>query len=352
MQNRSQNLDWNPQLDGLRGIAVLAVMLSHWIPEEWQLGLPLGTAGVQLFFVLSGFLITNILLRCREYDNKPRALLAFFARRALRIFPLYFLVLACGTYIGLIPWSDTFPWHALYLSNILFFVRNEWGGSASHFWSLAVEEQFYLLWPFIILYSPTLFVKHLPLFLFLVGLLIRSTLPIAMPDHNLWDILLPSNIPALALGALIAVNPKTLSKITNSHIALLLTVFLTIRLLIPRNLITSELEYPLMLLVFAMAITLANSNRKNLQEKLLANPCLVYLGTISYGLYMLHNFAWFPLQRIAFMTGLEKLNEETIAPLAMFLLTFFGATLSWIFLEKPLLRLKRLFPYNAERQTR
>src|SRR5687768_2757386 len=141
------------ELDGLRAFAVLAVAWSHWAPRDLQFGLPWGT-GVQLFFVISGFLITGILL-----DNKPtnaspaasrRVWRNFYLRRALRIFPLFYLVLVVSWLFSVDPIESTWQWHAFYLSNVYYFLGNS-PDAFLHFWSLAVEEQFYLVWPFLVL---------------------------------------------------------------------------------------------------------------------------------------------------------------------------------------------------------
>ncbi|MFN7977685.1 MAG: acyltransferase family protein [Vicinamibacterales bacterium] len=142
-----------PQLDGLRAVAVAAVAYSHWLPS-WQFGVPFG-AGVHLFFVLSGFLITRILIGLREAPSRPAAIGRFFARRALRLFPAFYTVLACA-WIADVPLARaTWTWHASYLSNVYIAGLAAWQGHFSHFWSLAVEEQFYLLWPWIVVWMPT-----------------------------------------------------------------------------------------------------------------------------------------------------------------------------------------------------
>ena len=155
-----------PALDGLRGLAVAAVFALHYHPNE-QLGTSvlrvmdhaafLGWAGVSLFFALSGFLITGIL-----WDSLGRAYWwrNFYIRRSLRIFPLYYMVLAAVTAVALAMGSS---WKAtakigidiLYLSDIPWLWREMFGfplqSALVHFWSLAVEEQFYLIWPFLLL---------------------------------------------------------------------------------------------------------------------------------------------------------------------------------------------------------
>src|SRR5687768_3549383 len=145
-----------PQLDGLRAFAVVAVAISHWTPRFIHEALPWGT-GVQLFFVLSGFLITGILLRSRPADlgiTMGTALRIFYTRRVLRIFPVYYAVLAFALLWGVGTIDHTWPWHVSYLSNV-YFSFHEHGPAISdpylHLWSLSVEEQFYLLWPFVVL---------------------------------------------------------------------------------------------------------------------------------------------------------------------------------------------------------
>ena len=142
----------SPQLDGLRAVAVAAVAYSHWLPD-WQFGLPFG-AGVHLFFVLSGFLITRILLALRQAPDRGAAIARFYARRALRLFPAFYLVLGLAWIADVPLVRDTWAWHAAYLSNVRIASEAQWLGHVSHFWSLAVEEQFYLLWPWLLLATP------------------------------------------------------------------------------------------------------------------------------------------------------------------------------------------------------
>ena len=151
--------DHLPELDGLRGLAILFVLIFHY-DADLPLRLPLppilwGWSGVDLFFVLSGFLITRILIRTRERANYFRG---FYIRRALRIFPLYYSVLAvCGLLAWMVPALRTmFPsahdqfFHWLYLSNWVPLLNTADQRPIAHFWSLAIEEQFYWVWPFVV----------------------------------------------------------------------------------------------------------------------------------------------------------------------------------------------------------
>src|SRR5262249_55951728 len=155
------------ELDGVRGVAILLVMLFHFGAVVSEGGAPTGAAsklvqravgagwcGVDLFFVLSGFLITGIL-----YDTKgqPGYYRTFYARRTVRIFPLYYGLLVASFLVR--PWAGLGPpapegyqgWFWLYLANVLRVVHGgEACGRLEHFWSLAVEEHFYLIWPFVV----------------------------------------------------------------------------------------------------------------------------------------------------------------------------------------------------------
>jgi peptidoglycan/LPS O-acetylase OafA/YrhL len=144
------------QLDALRTFAVAAVMVHHYTPSGWGFG---GTGGVRLFFSLSGFLITGILLRSRERLESSeltlaRALGRFYARRTLRIFPLYYFVIAAALALGLPPTRRLLGWLVTYTLNFHMARQGWYEESFAHFWSLAVEEQFYLAWPWLILALP------------------------------------------------------------------------------------------------------------------------------------------------------------------------------------------------------
>src|SRR5579862_7894518 len=140
-----------PALDGLRGVAILSVMVEHLAPRLLAGG---GWVGVDLFFVLSGFLITGVLLDGKDDPHRGRT---FYVRRALRIFPLYYATLALITFgplakaLALGLSAQTLGWYWIYGTNWQIALgMAHIGGPIAYFWSLAVEEQFYLIWPLII----------------------------------------------------------------------------------------------------------------------------------------------------------------------------------------------------------
>jgi peptidoglycan/LPS O-acetylase OafA/YrhL len=159
-------LTYRIQIDGLRCFAIISVMIAHWI--AWDTINPILNSapwgnGVILFFVISGFLITNILLEQKQKIDtfkisQQHALKIFYLRRFFRIFPIYFLLLFFLYYIDYPNIRQNFIWFITYTSNILQGITNKDVGNLSHLWSLAVEEQFYIIWPLFIFFIPE---KHL-----------------------------------------------------------------------------------------------------------------------------------------------------------------------------------------------
>src|SRR5262245_48027521 len=142
------NMQHMPHLDGLRALAISAVLVEHFGGKALNALVPIGAGsiGVNLFFTLSGFLITGILLESfGKGSNWQTTLLNFYARRFLRLMPIFYVTLFALVLLDIRTLSDSWPWHAAYLSN----VHIAFGGEKTVFWSLAVEEQFYLVWPFL-----------------------------------------------------------------------------------------------------------------------------------------------------------------------------------------------------------
>src|SRR5262245_19521999 len=197
-----------PQLDGLRAIAVFAVMLHHFLPlAHFPLRefVDLGMLGVRLFFVLSGFLITGILLTCRQaIDLKAEtpsfALRHFFIRRFLRIFPVYYATLTMVAALNVPYVRDTLLWHLSYLSNVRFATISSFEGSLGHLWSLAVEEQFYLIWPWLIIFAPRKYVHGLILLTVAAAPVFRLLVYLSTGNELATGILLFGCMDSLGLG--------------------------------------------------------------------------------------------------------------------------------------------------------
>jgi peptidoglycan/LPS O-acetylase OafA/YrhL len=203
-------LKYMRQLDGLRTFAVLAVVWTHYLPSNyWPFGVYWGGIGVKLFFVLSGFIITRILFKCRQYvilgnQTSLFTIRQFYICRFLRLFPLYYATLTLTALVNIPPVRETIGWHIPYLSNIYFAIRGDWHGSVSHFWSLAVEEQFYLLWPLVILFTPKKILAPTIFFVILSGAFFRLTVTaFGLNEIAIWT-LMPSCLDTLGLGSLLA----------------------------------------------------------------------------------------------------------------------------------------------------
>ncbi len=184
-------------------------MCLHWLPEHAIINRLQGqlSNGVHLFFVLSGYLITGILLRCRENIELRVATIGysfrqFYARRFLRIFPVYYLVLGVGVLFHFEGLRSGFLWHVTYLSNFYYYHREKFDGPASLFWTLAVEEQFYLLWPLAILTLPKRLILPFVIAIALLGTGLRVD---ALLRDSWLRILTPYCMNFLAVGALLAV---------------------------------------------------------------------------------------------------------------------------------------------------
>ncbi|WP_371132682.1 acyltransferase family protein [Phenylobacterium sp.] len=168
------------QLDGVRGLAILAVIIHHFLTHNINLIFAsLGTVGVQLFFVASGFLITGILVRCRESilrnnTNIFHEIKTFYIRRSIRIFPLYYISLVTLIVFSAPDIREYALWLSTYTINLKM-IDQEWMiATAAHFWSLAIEEQFYLIWPWIVLLLPFRWSLAISIFLVLAAIVTRS----------------------------------------------------------------------------------------------------------------------------------------------------------------------------------
>ena len=351
------------QLDGLRALAVLSVLFSHFGAQDNLLAhcLPWGPMGVRLFFVLSGFLITGILLRCREQKCSEQAsgwhlLRNFYARRFLRIFPVYYAILFTLALINLRPVREYFWWHLSYTSNIIYAWQGEFNGPGSHFWSLAVEEQFYLIWPLLILFMPQRWLMRLSVGVVALAVGFRS-LGVWLGYNDLALQILPFGcLDSLGLGSLLAVltaggrnwSPSA-RRFANTSFwcGLLLMAFLS---LADGTAWGHKLGVALqvlgMALVFVALVAWAAQGMAGWAGKFLSWRPLVYIGKISYGLYLYHGFMLAVGPREFDFFGFHDFYPRFGA---MFnsVVSILVAAASWHFFEAPINRLKERFSYKG-----
>jgi peptidoglycan/LPS O-acetylase OafA/YrhL len=339
------------QLDALRAFAVLGVILHH--STRWQFPLELGPYSVRLFFVLSGFLITGILLKARQksYDvNRSYTLRAFYARRFLRIFPIYYLSLAALCFLGQPDIRATSVWHFLYLSNVLSAIPtvdipSVWG----HLWSLSVEEQFYLLWPTIVLFVPRVWLPIVFLSAIATGPLFRMLAGTNMGFRSA-VYLTPGCLDSLGLGAFLSwlASQPRMDAVRKQFCrwALLVGLILVAATTADAHwnvswkfwLLTRDLGPAL---VFCWLVNGAAMGFSGWMGRLLECRPLMFLGTISYGMYLYHNFIpWFCEYASIGLPMHGGMRFLYLAPL-----TTVAAAVSWYLIEKPLNNLKDRFPY-------
>lgn len=317
--------------------------------------------GVRLFFVLSGFLITGILLRCRRLvaAGQPFWPTAgrFYARRFLRIFPLFYFVLFSTAVLHLPGVRETIFWHLSYLSNIYFAIHG-WNDAVSHFWSLAVEEQFYFLWPWLIILIPTRFLVKIMLGAIILAPLFRLVGTLAGLNAIAVMVLPFSCLDTLGLGGLLAVidEGRISRQLDPNRLAAagfwlglpLLLLMLVLQILETGGLARTVFFDFAVALSGVWLIRRASQGFSGRAGRLLESPVLVYLGTISYGLYVYHN--------IMVPMGPYALQRLGIGPLWWPILfayrtaiTIAIATLSWYLLERPISNLKKYFGYRLDR---
>jgi len=369
-----------PGLDGLRAVAILLVFFLHadYVYVGW--------VGVQLFFVLSGFLITDILLRMKESESGGDFFKKFYGRRFLRIFPLYYFYLLAMFILtaALIHFEYRINYMRLFQEQLPYAVAygyNLFNASAAytgesrligHLWSLSTEEQFYIFWPLILFLTPKKHLKKLFLATALVGPLFRVGVTAlfrfgaASFLHNNMGVViyvLPfSQVDAFALGALI-----TQIKFPKARLQFFTLLALTpIIGLATQYYSTGALDTPSALgflfplrtdlkqvwgyfyldYLFALLIYLVVKEKMFL--RLLDAKWMRYLGKISYGLYIYHYAViWF----VARIRDLD-IPEPVAKPLTMVIsaaVTFLLASFSYKYFEKPILDLKeKYFPLRKE----
>ncbi len=349
-----------PALDGLRCIAVIAVLIYHFSPTIAGVS-ELGQWGVRLFFVLSGFLITRLLLETRWKIETGRlagrsAVGGFFIRRIFRLWPAYFLCLAVAYFFDVAPTRETIWWHVFMVTNQYVFHVQGWPGMLSHFWTLAVEQQFYLFWPFVILFAPKRRLTLLLLVVMLAGPLSREIiLAFRWSDISAIYTPLPCCLDFFAIGGVIAWGHQSgwLDRFATLFRLRLLLVPAAGWLLYGVFLKSTGAVFPscwavfdplIQALGFGVLIVYMLRKPDGFTARCLSLPPLVYIGGISYGIYVYHNFMhWFGPSVLRHTTGRNYLSGEPLHVVYYIALSFILAVASYHFIEEPVRRWGRRF---------
>lgn len=364
MNTGKLNKEHYPALDGLRGVAILLVVLYHnfgFIKQSY-----FGWLGVDLFFVLSGFLITTILLK---ETGKPGYLKNFYIKRVLRIFPLYFLFLSIFLLL--------FPFLGFYKAELSYFVKNQWwfwtylqnwlysfhltsdAKMLTHLWSLAVEEQFYLVWPFIIL----LIKNPRKLFFFMLTVLVlviatRSVIWLSrIEELNYTTLYTFTRIDGICIGSMVALLMKVKPQLITKNIAAIVLVLAAMNFIFYLFNQSDGNSYPYFAFVgyttfcalFGLLIhEIVSGNKTSITNKFFSISPLRFFGKISYGFYVFHWPVYMMTQQYFFKYLQNRLQLPDIASrigasLISTSLALLISIISYYYFERYFLRLKEKF---------
>lgn len=352
-----------PALDGLRGVAILLVVFLH--NFGFMNYFFFGWLGVDLFFVLSGFLITEILLNTID---KPNFLRNFFMRRVLRIFPLFYLTLIiCLLILPTIKsiniessyYTNNQLWLWTYLQNWLFVFKEPYGDKILlHTWSLAVEEQFYLVWPFIILLirKPKRLLAIAALILVVVIIARYAIWMYKIEDLSYGSLYTFTRIDGLCIGSILALlmrtNPGFLKKYTTFIVLLMAAINFGFYFINTQQSVTlpylAFVGYTTFAVLFGILVYEAVTGESKIIQFLLNIRILKFFGRISYGLYVYHwpvyilLFPYFRdliLNKINISYRVAETGSGIIVTTAAVLLSL----LSYRHFEKPFLQLKNKY---------
>lgn len=334
--------------------------------------------GVNLFFVLSGFLITRILLLSRDKNINVSVLIPikrFYLKRILRIFPIYYLTIFFLVYIHYPETKENLTWLLTYTFNIrLVFPQigdGKWVGSMYHLWSLSVEEQFYLVFPFLIFLTPRKKIKLLLYSIILIGILSRIFLYFIYTDNQALFLLTPCCFDSFGIGALLAYyllyEINRLEKIVAKTYPFVLSIIAFILAAIISALyLDGHVEEKVLFEQFLFSIGCFWIIAKAVLGKynkfikwILENKPVIFIGKISYGIYLYHYLLFsllcdyiYPslryhlhIEKLYLFNPVYKQNNIPLTALSLFIITVCIASISWYTIESPINRLREKIRY-------
>ena len=333
---------YRPEIDGLRALAVLPVILFH----AGFPGFEGGYIGVDIFFVISGYLITSLLVS--ELKESKFSFRTFYERRARRIFPaLFFVVLCCLPVAwawlppdGFRNFSQSVTAVSFFSSNILFWAESGYFDTANevkpllHTWSLGIEEQFYLIYPLVLFIGWRFFRSKLPYVvaaILLASLILSELISRWSPEAGFY--LLPTRGWELMAGAILAIPNKAKRLRVNHHVTQLIAAAGLLLIGLSVVAFDGETNHPgvaTILPTLGTVLVIAFGNAKGVVHGILSNRVLVYIGLISYSLYLWHQPA-FAFARI--YLGQEPGPYQYGALIAA---SFALSALSFRFIERPM----------------
>ena len=347
------SIKYRPEIDGLRAIAVISVIIYH-LNENWLSG---GFLGVDIFFVISGFLITGIIIT--EIQQNSFSLKQFYTRRIKRIYPAFITVMALVSFIAsaIFIYNDfnklrkTIELAIAFLSNFyLGLTQGYFDLSANenpvlHIWSLAVEEQYYLIFPLILILAYKKF-REIKVLFIITLILFFILLATSFVSANFYkEVLHQPNIyylsnlrfPELLVGSLLAIY-HNLSASKQASKQALSTLLLFSCLFLMNNNIAYIPGITLILPCIFTALIIHTTSQNNIVKLCLSNKAIVFIGKISYSLYLYH---WIFIAFAYYITGEKQINNQSIA--IVIVLTIIFSVLSYYLIEQPIRKSKLNF---------
>jgi peptidoglycan/LPS O-acetylase OafA/YrhL len=349
-----------PALDGMRGMAILLVVIYHnfnFINYTF-----FGWLGVDLFFVLSGFLITQILL---QTFNSKNYLSIFYIKRALRIFPLYYAALIVFLLILPTTLKDTSIidyytsnqlWLWVFLQNWLYIFKQPSGfGLLNHFWSLAVEEQFYLLWPILVLLIKK--PKHLLIFIaFILILVIALRLYVwieRIENLHYYNLYTFSRIDGICIGCMVALVQKINKQFLSKSDTWIVLIFALLNFLFYFINKFSRFSFPFLAMIgyttfamiFGLLVNIGTTESSHWITRIFNNCFLRFFGKISFGLYVIHWPVYILMREkvSTWMNIYSPLNAEIIISTLLTMIAIILSLISYYTFEKRFLSIKQVF---------
>jgi peptidoglycan/LPS O-acetylase OafA/YrhL len=340
---------YRPEIDGLRALAVCAVILYHSKIEIFSSEIfKGGFIGVDIFFVISGYLITSIILKeLKTTDSLNFS--SFYKRRIKRIFPAYLFVITIILLISFIALTrkynlftiESFFSSLFFFSNYFFYFKSiEYQSIENskilllHTWSLSVEEQFYILFPFIFyfLFKFKIDIKKIFLLIFFIGILIASYTSFYRPNFSFFSF--HTRIFELIFGGLLSINYKYLNKYNsiNSYLSNFITIAGLTIILLSILIFDEKTLHPSLLTlipILGTGILIIFSSKKNFVREILSSKIFVGLGLISYSLYLWHYPLFIIVRYFNLTDGI--FYRKIILIILLYVLSFY----TYKFIEKP-----------------
>ena len=329
--------DYKKHIDGLRALSVISVIIFH-LDHNF---LPGGFIGVDIFFVISGYLISKIITS--KIDKNEFSISIFFISRARRILPMLFFILILffplifflmpGKMISI---SESILTGLFFVSNIFFYWQSGYFGEAInfkpfiHLWSLSIEEQFYIVFPIycILFYKKKFFLLSLICF-FIISFILANSLGPKYPNANFF--LTPTRIWEILSGVFFMFIEK--KKISISSIILDFICVGALVVIISSFILLNNLDnipnIKLLPTIISTGVLIIYGGNSNVVQKILCNKPTVFIGLISYSLYMLHQ----PI--LAFNKNLTLFEENLSYKIIFFIVLVFISALTWKFIEQP-----------------